>query len=356
MSKRLLVVAPGRGSYTRESLGSLKRFEAFEWSRAILDQADALRREANQMTIRELDGADKFGARPHSLGENASALIFTASVLDFEELRRHPRGYELVACTGNSMGWYTALYCAGVLSLEDAFRVVNGMGSRQQGRVIGGQLITPVVDSQWRYDPALDAQLQKTLSEIQSQSTNFALSVSIALGGFRVIAGTAEALKNLEQRLPPVQLGRNSYPLRLAFHSAFHSPLLKEASDFGRELAPSLGWQSRFQRPLIDGRGHCWSQYGSARRQALIDYTFGEQVLSLYNFSAAVRVGLLEWRPDHVVLLGPGAGLGSSIAQVMIAENWQGMNDREDFLAAQSSAMPLISLGRSDQRTALLGD
>ena len=85
--------------------------------------ADAYRVSQGQPTISELDGAEAWKAGVHARGDNASALIFACSYTDFLVIDRET--FEIVAVTGNSMGWYTALACGGALAPE------RGLGARQ---------------------------------------------------------------------------------------------------------------------------------------------------------------------------------------------------------------------------------
>ena len=108
----VLVVCPGRGTYNAPELGYLARHHGgAEW----LARFDAMRAGAGKETLSALDGAAKFS--PALLkGDNAAPLIHACAYLDFLALDRER--FEVVAVTGNSMGWYTALACAGAVSGE----------------------------------------------------------------------------------------------------------------------------------------------------------------------------------------------------------------------------------------------
>src|SRR5688572_27451897 len=111
MRERVVVVCPGRGSYTKETLGYLKQFGASIGD--FLTDIDARRRTVGEPTISELDGADVFKPQLHTKGEHASPLIYACSYADFMAIDRER--YEIVAVTGNSMGWYLTLAFGGSL-------------------------------------------------------------------------------------------------------------------------------------------------------------------------------------------------------------------------------------------------
>lgn len=350
---RLVVIAPGRGSYNRTELNYLQRFDdhpRFNQRQELLAKADDLRAQQGRPTISELDGADQYRSSLHLPGENASALILTAAAADFALI---DPAHEVCAVLGNSMGWYITLYTGGALSFEDAFHVVDTMGWYQKGNVQGGQLIYPVVDEQWRPDPEREATAFAAAERVAAQGEDHWVGLSIRLGGQLVFAGTDKGIRALLAELPKHKLGSYEYPFQLARHSAFHTHLMRAASDHGLAEAGQVNWRQP-NTTMIDGNGRQWKPHRTPAN-ALRDYTFIDQVIRPYDFTASVRVALREYNPDALVLLGPGETLGGAIAQVMIAEGWRGMRQRADFIAAQKSDHPpLISMNRPEQAAHIL--
>src|SRR5690606_37225287 len=112
------------------------------------------RAKLGQPGIVELDQTSTYSAASHAVGENASALIFACAFADF--LNIDHQKYEVAAVTGNSMGWYIALVCAGVLDVHGGFQLINTMGSMGTltgSGIVGGQVIYPVVNENWHVDP-----------------------------------------------------------------------------------------------------------------------------------------------------------------------------------------------------------
>lgn len=349
---RLVVIAPGRGSYNRDELGYFKRFAdhpAFGARRELLERADALRAAKDRITLSELDNAEQYQSSLHLPGENASALIFTASAADYRTIAGE---HEICAVLGNSMGWYTTLFTGGALEFDDAFQIVDTMGYYQKGNVVGGQIIYPIIDENWRIVPGRD---QEVLDQCQkvAEATGEHVGLSIRLGGFLVLAGSNKGLTALTKELEPIKMGRNEYPFRLARHGAFHTQLMQAASEHGHSQSKRVQWQQP-KVPMIDGRGAVWRPYASSPAE-LLDYTLTTQVLEAYDFTASVRYALREYNPDHLVLLGPGDTLGGSIAHVMIDEGWRGLRDKDAFTAAQKSdTPPLIAMNRPEQAALII--
>jgi [acyl-carrier-protein] S-malonyltransferase len=329
-----LVICPGRGTYGKAELGYLGRFHANR--PALIHGFDRLRADRSQPTLSELDGAERFSPALHTRGDIASPLIFAASHADFLAIDRSR--FAVAAVTGNSMGWYTALACAGAASAEDGFRIVDAMGENSQAGEPGGQVLLTLVGEDWRPVPGLRDALLAKAAEI-------GVHLSIDLGGMLVFAGTDAGLNAVIAQAPPMP-GRE--PLRLVNHGPFHSPLMQGSSDRAFDLP--AGWIGSPDIPMIDGRGHIWRPHASDRG-ALRRYTFGTQILETYDFTRAVQVAVREYAPDRIILLGPGDTLGGAIAQALIAIEWRGLGSKRDFQEMQSSAEPvLLAMGREDQR------
>ena len=340
-----VVVCPGRGVYTKTELGYLARHHADK--AALFDGFDAERARCGQDALAILDGAASYSVARHTRGDNASALIFAASLADFQSIDRSR--IEIVAVTGNSMGWYSALACGGALSPEAGFQVANSMGALMQQSLIGGQLIYPFVGEDWIPDLARKAELLAQVAEIGARPGHV-LALSIDLGGMLVLAGDEAGLAAFEACVPPVQ-GR--FPMRLANHAGFHSRLQAPVAEQGRAaLPPSLFGQPRL--PLIDGRGAVW-QPGAIDVQTLWDYTLGHQVTETYDFTKAIRNAAREFAPDVFIVTGPGATLGGASAQSLILADWRGLGSKADFQARQQAAPVLISMGMDEQRAMAVG-
>jgi [acyl-carrier-protein] S-malonyltransferase len=338
--KRAVVICPGRGTYNKEDLGYLQRLHPDKVS--LVESIDAYRDKKGQVSIQSLDSAEQYNMRTHTAGENASALIYACAISDFQSINTDE--YEVVAVTGNSMGWYIALAAAGALNPSAAIELINTMGSMMTNGVIGGQMIYPITDEQWVLDQqALDT-IERALAEV-NQTPDCEVYVSIKLGGYVVFGGNKPGLKALEQSLPKVQ---DRYPMNLFNHAAFHTPLLQDISVKAKSLLPSTLFNAP-NVPLVDGLGQIWQPY-SCHPQALYDYTLGTQVTDTYDFTKAVEVAIKEFAPDKLIVLGPGATLGGAVAQSLIQHKWQGLQNKSDFIALQKSDPYILAMGLADQR------
>jgi [acyl-carrier-protein] S-malonyltransferase len=326
---RALLVLPGRGAYTSASLGSLTL------DHELVDAAESARARYDLPSLRKLDAAPSLDPAVHLRAANASALIYLISMMDVATARRD---HEVVVATGNSLGWYTALTAAGSLSFEDGFRLVQEMSLLQEEPKVsgaGGQVIYPLTGADWRPDPALQAAVAHAL-----QAGDGEVHASLDLGAYAVLAGTEAGVARLLADLPGVKLGERRYPLRLAMHGPYHSPLAAQVSMAASDRLADLAWSAP-QFALVDGRGARWSPW-STDPAGLREYTLGEQVTAPYHFATSVRVALREWAPDLIVLPGPGNSLGGICAQIVVSEGYRGLRTRTDFEAAQQGSAPFI--------------
>lgn len=335
-----VVICPGRGTYNKEELGYLSRFHSDKVE--MISIIDNYRLSQNQPLISELDAEPNYQMRKHTAGENASALIYGCALADYHSIDLEQ--YDIVAVTGNSMGWYIALAVAGALSPENSIALINTMGSMMSNGVIGGQLIYPIVDENWIIDQTIQQSVMEKVAQVNQDKDN-EVYLSINLGGYLVFGGNKSGLKALEQSLPLVQ---DRYPMNLFNHAAFHTPLMDNISiqaksmlKSGQFVAPNI--------PLIDGLGNIWQPY-STDIENLYHYTLATQVTKMYDFSKAVEVAIKEFAPDKLIILGPGSTLGGSVAQNLIKHKWLGMETKSDFISQQKEDPFVLAMGLAEQR------
>ncbi len=344
MTRTAVVICPGRGTYNKPELGYLHRHHADKMP--MFQRFNAMRAEAGQDGVTALDGAARFAVSTYSRGDVASPLIYAAALADAQSLADD---IEVVAVTGNSMGWYIALAAAGALSAENGFCVVNTMGTLMQEHLIGGQLVYPFTDDSWVDSANQKKALLQDVSNINAVEGQD-LALSIDLGGMLVLAGNEAGLAAFEASHPTVQ---DRFPMRLPNHAAFHTSLQAPIAAEGRaRLKPDLFGQPC--HPMIDGRGKIWWP-GATDTEALWNYTLDHQVTETYDFTHAIQTAAREFAPDLFIVTGPGATLGGAVAQSLTMAGWSGMTDKASFIARQEDSPILVAMGREDQRALATG-
>ncbi|ASP48362.1 ACP S-malonyltransferase [Cognaticolwellia beringensis] len=342
--QRAVVICPGRGTYNKEELGYLQRLHSDKTE--IVSLIDDFRDSKGQMKVSELDGMENYSMRTHTAGENASALIYACALSDYQAINKDE--FDIVAVTGNSMGWYIALAVAGALKPKKAIELINTMGSMMTKGVIGGQMIYPIIDDEWKIDQEQEQKVMQCLTQA-NQPLDCEVYISIHLGGYLVFGGNKAGLKALEALLPVVQ---ERYPMNLFNHAAFHTPLLHDVSKQAMTLMSAELFNAP-EIPLIDGLGQIWQPY-SCDVEQLHNYTLSTQVVEPYNFSKAIEVAIKEFAPDKLIILGPGATLGGAVAQSLISHDWLNLTSKADFIAQQKEAPYILAMGLAEQRKSVV--
>ena len=327
---RAAVVFAGRGSYAATSLGSLP--PAHSW----VGRAEELRAEAGLEPLLDIDGADRFDPAVHLRPANAWPLVFLSGLLDAERIAQD---HEAVVVTASSTGWYTALAAAGVLSFDDAFRLVQRMALAADGAPAGGEpageLVYPLADERWAPDPARASAL-----DASRDGDGDGTWIAVDLGAFALVGGRRGALDARAARLPPVTVAGRAYPLQLPVGDGWHTPLrADDARSAAAELA-HLAWSAP-SVTLVDGHGRRHTPW-SADPGELARITLEEMPTSRYDTAQAVRVALREHAPDVLLLPGPGGSLGAACAHLVVAEGYRGIRSRDDFEQAQRSDAPIL--------------
>ncbi len=321
---RIAILCPGRGSYTRKTRNVLDANHPF------VIRAETVRAGYNLPSLLELDTNSKWRNDLHLRPDNVSPLIWLHTMIDAQNAME---AHDAVAVAGNSMGWYTALAVAGALDFEDGFRLVQEMSILQMEHADGGQVLYPIVDDDWRADPTREAAVKAALEQPGTYE-------SIRLGGFVVLAGTEHGVRAILDAIPEILVGMSTFPARLTQHGPYHTELLNDVADKATAQLARLDWRAP-KTTLIDGTGRRYSPW-SSDPATIRDYTLGDQIRTMFDFTSSVRVALREFAPDLLCLPGPGNTLGSICAQIAIAERWRGLDSRAAFETVQESDTPIL--------------
>lgn len=147
--------------------------------------------------------------------ENSQLAIFTHSLAAFEALRE--AGHSFSACAGFSLGEYTALVAAGIVSLEDGAKIVKKRGELMQhaaDTIDGGMAAILGLE---------DEVVEKACADCDG----LVLPVNYNCPGQLVIAGERAAL---EQACENCKAAGARRAVPLAVSGAFHTPLMQAAA------------------------------------------------------------------------------------------------------------------------------
>ncbi|MEK3736035.1 MULTISPECIES: ACP S-malonyltransferase [Paenibacillus] len=210
MSK-IAFVFPGQGA---QAVGMGRDvYEALPHSRAVFEKGDEVLGFSLSQLIFEGPDSDL------KQTVNTQPALLTASVAYLEALRDQGMKPDYVA--GHSLGEYSALVAAGVLSYEDAVRLVRLRGRFMEEAVPGGQGAMAAVLGAER--DAL-AELCRSVSE----ENGVVELANVNCPGQIVVSGSQAGVNGVVQRVKEAG-GKRAIPLEVS--GPFHSSMMKAAAD-----------------------------------------------------------------------------------------------------------------------------
>jgi [acyl-carrier-protein] S-malonyltransferase len=268
-------------------------YETFPSARAVFDQADTvLGIPLSQMCFEGPEEAlnDTFNTQP---------AIFATSIAMLRVLE--DRGLESPAyVAGHSMGEFSALAAAGVLSFEDGLKIV-----RERGRLMkqadeqspGGMAAIIALDRET---------VESICAVVREQSKEYVGIANDNCPGQLVISGTTTAL---EQAMALTKEQGAKVVKRLAVSIAAHSPMMTNAADqFRRTLD-----EAQFNKPSVP-------IVANATARPLIDVgeirdALGRQLTSPVHWTDSVR-WMIGQGVTHFVEIGPKSVLTGLVKRI----------------------------------------
>ena len=282
------VLFPGQGS---QSPGMGKElFEQFAVARQVFEESD----DALGFSISRLcfDGP----AEELQLTENTQPAILTVSVAAFRAMMESgicPPAF----VAGHSLGEYSALVAAGVLSLSEAVRTVRARGRYMQEAVpVGTGAMAAVIGGEL-------SEIQRVCKEVSGDQVCSVANMNspnqvVIAGNTEAIDRAIESLKGVAKRV-----------IKLNVSAPFHCALMKPAQD---RLAPDLKALT-FNEPAmpvvtnVDARG---TTAPDELRDALV-----RQVSAPVRWSESMQL-LVQQGVGTFVEAGPGKVLTGLMRQI----------------------------------------
>lgn len=288
MSK-IAFVFPGQGA---QAVGMGKdAYDAFASSRAIFDKAD----EVLGIALSDI----VFSGPESDLKQTANTqpALLTVSVALLQAMEG--RGLKADYVAGHSLGEYSALVAAGVLSFEDAVRTVRARGLFMEQAVPGGMGAMAAVLGAERDE------LAKLCAEVTAAGTAVELA-NINCPGQIVVSGTAAGVQAIVERGKEIGAKR-VIPLEVS--GPFHSSLMRPAAE---KLAESLA-AVPMNDASIEVIANVTARSVTSAEQ--IRSLLVEQVYSPVLWEDSVRY-LIEQGVDTFVEIGSGTVLAGLIKKI----------------------------------------
>ncbi len=227
--------------------------------------------------------------------------IFVSSLAALEQLKQiePDTAKDVVATAGLSLGEYSALVFAGVLSFEDGVKIVKARGEAMQAAATATQ--SGMVSILGLEVP----EIESLVAEARGSDT---LEIANKLcPGNTVVSGSLSAIDRVEE----ICAKRGGIrTIRLTVAGAFHTSLMKPADE---SLAAALSGVT-FSTPAVP----VWSNVDAKPHAVASEFSplLVKQILSPVLWEDTMR-GMLEMGVERFYEIGPGRVLAGLLKRVM---------------------------------------
>lgn len=236
--------------------------------------------------------------------------LLTTSIAYLELFKRNGIQPDYVA--GHSLGEYSALVAAGVLSFEEAVRTVRARGQFMEQAVPGGQGAMAAV-------LGAEREALQQLCEAITKEVGVVELANLNCPGQIVVSGSKEGVQALVERGKEAGAKR-AIPLEVS--GPFHSSLMKPASEKLAEVLAGLSMQPA-QVPVVANVTAAPVEAPSAVKQLLID-----QVHSSVLWEDSVA-WLISQGVDTFIEIGSGSVLAGLIKKIDRSVKVYSINSKE---------------------------
>jgi [acyl-carrier-protein] S-malonyltransferase len=197
----------------------LDLYEVSAEAKKVFDTASKILGKDMVSLIRDSDAE---ALKPTDIAQNAISIASLAAAAFLKE-----KGLIPMACAGFSVGEYPALCCAGVISLEECFRLTDSRGKSMQAAIdrIKTDSAAPGMAAIVGLAPA---QVESLIADWKKGGLQDLYAANINSSKQVVVSGSAAALDEAEKRFKEAGAKR---VIRLQVAGPFHSPFMKEAAD-----------------------------------------------------------------------------------------------------------------------------
>lgn len=297
--KKIAFIFPGQGS---QYVGMGKDFyETFPCAKEMIDLAE----KVSGIPMKELLFEEN---------ENINITKYTQIAMLADELAiwsvLREKGVESAVNAGLSLGEYAALVASGVMTPEDAFRVVTKRGEFMQEAVPTGGAMTAVLGA----DTAV-------IENICEETEGIVSIANYNCPGQIVITGKTAAVEKAAESLKAAGAKR---AVLLNVSGPFHSKMLESA---GEELAKEME-KRNFEPLAIPYVTNVTAKYVTDIKETKA--LLAKQISSPVRWEESVRT-MIEDGVDTFVEIGPGKTLAGFMrridkgVKVYNIETWEGM-------------------------------
>lgn len=225
---------------------------------------------------------------------NSQPAIMATSIICLKAAQS--KGYTFDGVAGHSLGEYAAMYASGMVSLEDAFRLIKARAAAMEEAV-----------SQTKGAMAAIVKVEASVvEEVCAAAKEYVVPVNYNSPLQTVIAGTPEGI----EEVTPVFAEKKARVMPLKVAGAFHSKLMQPAADLFYEAAKSI----TFAQPNV-------KYYSNVTGGELTDFSdmaslLSKHIVSPVRFTSELAA-MTEAGADRFVEFGPGRTLTGLVRKTL---------------------------------------
>ena len=244
---------------------------------------------------------------------NSQPAIMATSIVCLKAAQS--RGFAFDGVAGHSLGEYAAMYASGMITLEDAFRLIKARASAMQQAAASSE-------------GAMAAVMKIAPEEVErvcDEAKEYVTAVNFNSPAQTVIAGTAEGIAEVSEIF--AEMKARVIPLNVS--GAFHSKLMQPAADEFYETAKTI----EFKAPQV-------KYYSNLTGGELTDFSdmatiLAKHIVSPVRFTSELAA-MQEAGADRFVEFGPGrtlTGLVKKTLKDVTAVNVEDLDTLEGAMA-----------------------
>lgn len=225
---------------------------------------------------------------------NAQPAIMSVSILCLEAAKA--KGFRFDGVAGHSLGEYAAMYASGMVSLEDAFRLIK---ARSEAMEEATTLSKGAMAAIMKIAP-------EQVEEVCAAAKEYAAAVNYNSPVQTVVAGTPEGIAEVSE----VFAGMKARVIPLNVAGAFHSKLMQPAADKFYETAKTITFNApdcKYYSNVTGGELTDFSDMASLLAKHIVSpVRFTSELAAMQNAGA-----------DRFVEFGPGKTLTGLVKKTL---------------------------------------
>lgn len=246
---------------------------------------------------------------------HSQPAIMATSIIALEAAKK--RGFEYSAVAGHSLGEYASMYAAGMVSLEDVFKLIK---LRSEAMEKAAETSHGTMAAVLKISP-------EKVEKVCAETDGYVIAANYNSPIQTVISGEEEAVKKAVEKF--TELKARAVPLAVA--SAFHSKIMQPAADEFSEKIKALG--VKFNTPKVKVYSNVLGKELDDFSESNIEDLLTRHIVSPVRFTSELNE-MKNSGCDKFVEFGPGRVLTGLVKKTLSDVSAFKVENTEDLAEA----------------------